>query len=374
MKKVIAKNSKRLQLKEYAQVLVDIKKHIQEAQIKATFAANKELLKLYWYIGQIIAKQKKENGWGSSSVDQLAQDIQKAFPGIAGFSRSNIFRMQAFYTAYEKVARAVRQLEDLPILRIPWGHNILLLQKIKNNDERLWYATAAIENGWSKPILEMQIESDLYNRKGKAITNFSRTLPVPQSDMAQQSLKDPYMFDFLTLKEGHVEQDIELGLVENIQKTLLELGKGFAFIARQYHLEVDDQDYYIDLLFYHAKLKCYVVVELKNTAFIPEYAGKLNFYLSAVDDLLRTPGDQPTIGLLLCKSKKNFTAEYALRNIHSPIGVAEYQAEILKKLPKELKSSLPSIEEIEAELEKTEILEAEAGKNKRKTKKVNKKA
>ena len=202
----------------------------------------------------------------------------------------------------------------------------------------------------------MQIESELYNRQGKAITNFKKTLPSPQSDMAQQSLKDPYIFDFLTLHNEHVERDIEQGLIDNVQKLLLELGKGFALVGRQYHLEVDGDDYYIDLLFYHYKLRCFVVVELKARAFDPRDVGQLNFYLSAVDDLVKEPEDKPTIGLLLCKTKKNFTAEYALRNIASPIGIAEYQTEIMKKLPKNLKSSLPTIEEIESELEKTETI------------------
>jgi predicted nuclease of restriction endonuclease-like (RecB) superfamily len=357
MKKTIAKKEQNLNIKEYAKVLQDIKQQIHEAQLKSILAANKELLKLYWYIGKTIIEQQEINGWGSNSVEKLAEDIQKEFPGLAGFSRANVFKMRSFYLAYSKVAPAVRQIEDSPVFHIPWGHNIILITKIKTNEERLWYAQKAIENGWSRTILEMQIESDLYNRQGKAITNFKDRLPSPQSDMAQQSFKDPYIFDFLTLKEKYIEHDIEQGLIDNVQKLLLELGKGFALVGRQYHLEVGKKDYYIDLLFYHTKLKCYIVVELKNTEFTAEYAGKLNLYLSAVDDLVRDAQDNPTLGLLLCKTKDNFTAEYALRNITSPIGVAEYQTEIVKKLPTALKSSLPTIEEIESELEKTEILE-----------------
>lgn len=343
--------------KEYAEILAALKGMIQQAQVKAALAANKELIRLYWSIGQLIGEKQQESDWGSGVVEQLAKDLQKEFPGLEGFSRANVFKMQAFYAAYEKVSQLVRQFDELPIFSIPWGHNIVLIHKLKDNDQRLWYAQQAIENGWSRSILEMQIESSLYTRQGKAITNFNRTLPSPDSDFAQQSLKDPYVFDFLTLHKEHVERDVEQAMIDNIQKLLLELGKGFAFIGRQYHLEVGDTDFYIDLLFYHVKLRCYVVVELKNTEFKPEYAGKLNFYLSAVDDLLRHDDDKPTIGLLLCKTKNNFVAEYALRDINKPIGVAEYATKLVESLPKNLKSSLPTIEEIEAELEKREILD-----------------
>ena len=342
--------------KEYAQTLLYLKEQVQQAQIKATLSANKELIKLYWQIGKTIVEKQEINGWGSNIVERLANDMQKGFPGMGGFSRANIFRMQAFYAAYEKVAQAVRLFEDLPIFKIPWGHNIRLLQKLKTNEERLWYAQKAIEHGWSRTILEMQIESSLYRRQGKAITNFSKTLPAPHSDMAKQSLKDPYLFDFLTLRDDFVEHELEQGLIDHVQQFLLELGQGFAFVGRQKHIEVGETDFYIDLLFYHIELKCYVVIELKNTAFKPEYTGQLNFYLSAVDDLLRTPGDKPTIGLLLCKTKNNVIAEYALRDINKPIGIAGYETKITKNLPKNLKSSLPTIEEIEAEFEKKDIL------------------
>src|SRR3989339_1534169 len=336
---------------EYAETLVALKKQIQEAQIKAVLAANKELIRLYWALGKTINEKQKENKWGSGVIERLAKDLQKEFPGLEGFSKLNIFRIQAFYRTYEKVSQAVTQLESLPIFSIPWGHNIVLMHKLKDSDERLWYAQKIIENGWSRSMLETWIKSKLHSRTGKAITNFSRTLPSPHSDMAQQALKDPYVFDFLTLQQEHLERDVEQGLIDHIQKFLLELGKDFAFVGRQYHLEVDEDDYYLDLLFYHLKLRCYVVIELKNTAFIPEYAGKLNFYLSAVDDLLRHKDDTPTIGLLLCKTKKNFTVEYALRDVNKPIGVAEYETKIMASLPKDLKSSLPTIKEIEAELE-----------------------
>jgi len=343
-------------MKDYAQTLLDLKKRIQEAQVKATMSANKELIKLYWAIGKTIVERQRESAWGSNVIERLAKDLQNSFPGLGGFSRANVFRMQAFYGAYEKVAQPARQIEDMPIFNIPWFHNVVIMQKLKKNEERLWYAQKAIENGWSRTILEMQIESALHLRQGKAVTNFNKTLPVPHSDMAQQALKDPYLFDFLTLRDDYVEQELEHGLLNHVQQFLLELGQGFAFVGRQKHLAVGDLDFYIDLLLYNITLRCYVVVELKNTAFKPEYAGQLNFYLSAVDDLLRVPGDKPTIGLLLCKTKDNVVAEYALRDINKPIGVAGFETKIVKKLPKELKSSLPTIEEIEAELEKKKIL------------------
>ncbi len=356
--------SKDLLLKEYAQTLKDIKSRIKKAQAKSILSVNKELLKLYWYIGETITEKQKISNWGDKVIEKLAQDLQNSFPGMKGFSKINVFRMRAFYLAYEIVSQAATQFADLPIFNIPWFHNVIIIHKIKSTEERLWYAQKSIENGWSRSMLETWIKSDLYNRQGKAISNFPSTLPSPESDMAQQAFKDPYIFDFLTLQEEHLEQDLEKGLIDHVQKLLLEMGKGFALVGRQYHLEIDEDDYYIDLLFYHTKLKCYVVVELKARKFDPRDVGQLNFYLSACDDLLRDETDKPTIGLLLCKSKKNFTAEYALRDIRKPIGIAEYETEIIKNLPKELKSSLPTIEEIEAELEKTEkIQQTESKKN-----------
>ena len=341
--------------KEYAKTLLVIKKHVQKVRIKVMLAANKELIKLYWYIGKTITEKQERDGWGTSIVECLANDLQNAFPGVGGFSRANIFRMRAFYSTYEKVAQAARQFEELAIFSIPWGHNVIILQKLKNSKEQLWYAQKAIEVGWSRSLLEAQIKSDVYHREGRAITNFSKTLSASDSDMAKLSFKDPYLFDFLTLRDDYVEQELEQGLIDHIQRFLLELGQGFAFVGRQKHIEVDKTDFYIDLLFYHLKLRCYIVVELKSTDFKPEYAGKLNFYLSAVDDLLRMPGDKPTIGLLLCKTKNNIVAEYALRDINKPIGVAGYETKLVESLPKELKSSLPTVEEIEAEFEKNEI-------------------
>ena len=329
---------------------------VNEAQVTAFVSLNKSINMLNWSIGKTIVEKQREYNWGSNFIEKIADDLQNTFLGRGGFSRANIFRMKAFYLAFDKSRAAARQFEELPIFSIPWFHNVILLQKLKETEERLWYAQKSLEYGWSRSMLEHWIKSDLFNREGKAITNFKQTLPSQDSDMAQQSLKDPYIFDFLTLQEDHLEHDLEQGLIDNVQKLLLEMGKGFALVGRQYHLEVEGDDYYIDLLFYHLKLKCYIVVELKARAFDPRDVGQINFYLSAVDDLVRDKEDKSTIGLLLCKTKKNFTAEYALRNVTSPIGVAEYETEIMKKLPKDLKSKLPTVEEIEAEFEKNEIV------------------
>ncbi len=354
--KTTTQHTQSTSVQEYAQVLIDIKERIQTSQIKATLAANKELILLYWNIGKIITEKQNSCGWGTKVIDQLAQDIQNEFPGLGGFSRANVFKMKAFYQTYTIVSQAVRQFDEFPFFSIPWGHNVVLITKLKSYDQRLWYAKKAIENGWSRSMLEMWIESDLYHREGKAITNFHKTLPGISSDMAQQSLKDPYIFDFLTLHSQYVEKEVEQGLIDHIQKFLLELGEGFAFVARQYHLNVGNKDYYIDLLFYHLKLRCFVVIELKAREFDPRDAGQLNFYLSAIDDLVRAPEDNPTIGLILCKTKDNFTAEYALRDINKPIGVAQYETMLVESLPQHFKGSLPTIEEIEAELEKQEAL------------------
>lgn len=331
---------------------------IREAQLKASTAANKELVRLYWAIGETIHNKQQESNWGEGFIETLARDLQNAFPCSKGFSARNILRMRAFYRAYANSATAVAEIKNLPFFSIPWGHNAILIGKVKDNKTRLWYAQKTLEEGWSRQELERQIKLQLSERSGAAITNFSLRLPKPQSHLAQESLKDPYLFDFLSLSDKYNEKEVEQGLVDHIQKFLIELGKGFAFVGRQKHLKVGNADYYVDLLFYHLKLRCYVVVELKSIAFKPEFAGKLNFYLSAVDDLLRHPEDRPTIGLLLCKSKDDFAAEYALRGMTQPIGVCSYETEITKSLPKDLKGSLPTIEEIEAELEQKEKMKS----------------
>jgi predicted nuclease of restriction endonuclease-like (RecB) superfamily len=368
--------------KDYATVLFEIRNHIEQCQFEAITAINIVLNTRNWFIGKIITEKQNEHKWGSNFLDTLAKDLQNMYPGNSGFSPANVYRMKAFYDAYENFRTAVRKLEELPIFAIPWGHNVIILQKIKNSKQRLWYAQKSLELGWSRSTLEKQIKYKLYQREGKAISNFKYTLPSPDSGMAQEAFKDPYIFDFLKLQDDHLEYELEQGLIDDVQKMLLELGKGFALVGRQYHVQVGNKDYYIDLLFYHYKLKCFIVVELKSSEFMPEHAGKVNFYLSAVDSLVRSPEDKPTIGLILCKIKDNYTAEYALRNITSPIGVAEYETEIIKKLPKEFKGKLPTIEEIEAELEKGDFLEEKImsktkkrplKKNIKTTKKLNKK-
>lgn len=334
----------------YIQFINNLKEKIRSAQIKVALSANQGLIKLYWEIGRDIAEKQKSDRWGSKVIEKISKDLQREFPDVEGFSRTNLFRMRAFYLAYKIVPQAVGQLDLLPIFRIPWGHNTVLLEQVKDASTRLWYAEQAIENGWSRSVLEMWIDSNLHKRKGKAITNFKDSLPGVQSDIAEQTIKDPYIFDFLTLTKKHREKELEQGLMDHLQKFLIELGEGFAFLGRQYRIEVEGDDYLIDLLFYHVKLRCYFIVELKATEFDPRDAGQMNFYLSAVDDLLCQPGDRPSIGILLCKTKNKVKVEYALRNCKSPISVASYETKIVKALPKELKSSLPTVQEIEAEL------------------------
>lgn len=305
-----------------------------------------------------MEKQDAE-GWGAKVIDRLARDLQSEFPGTDGFSRTNLYRMRALYAAYPGTFPVVPQVVGQtdcplpePVMHIPWGHNVILIEKVKDPARRVWYARQAIEHGWSRAVLHLQIESDLFSRQGKAITNFPDTLPLPQSDLALQTFKDPYIFSFLTLETSARERDLEQGLMDHIQKFLLELGVGFSFVGRQYLLEVEGCEYFIDLLFYHLKLRCFVVIDLKMEEFSPEHAGKMNFYLSVVDDLLRQPGDQPSIGLVLCKTKKHLTVEYALRDMGKPIGVSEWRTRLVASLPERLRGSLPTIEDLENELAK----------------------
>ena len=364
----------------YPILLKDIKERIQHAQIRAALSANRELIILYWEIGRLIAKRQQKEGWGASVIPQLARDLKNELPEVKGFSERNIGRMIQFYRVYplifSNLPQPVAKLSDsekgqhtnspqavaqIPVpewanlqqlvAQLPWGHNILLIQKVKDINKRHWYMQQTIENGWSRNILALQINSNAYERQGKAINNFDIRLPSPQSDLAQQTLKDPYIFDFMTIEEPFRERELETGLIHHLEKFLLELGAGFAFVGRQYHLEIGEDDFYIDLLFYHLKLRCYVVVELKRGKFLPEYAGKMTFYLNAVDDLLCHPDDKPSIGLVLCQDKNRIVAEYALRGVNKLIGISEYQ--LTRALPEDLKSSLPTIEEIEEELGKT---------------------
>jgi len=337
----------------YADWLAELKQRIHAAQQRATLAVNRELVLLYWQIGQDILARQASQGWGSKVVDRLARDLRNAFPDMKGFSPRNLKYMRAFAEAWpdgEFVQAALAQL--------PWYHQLALLDKLQTAEERQWYAAQALENGWSRNVLVMQIESGLRQRTGAAITNFSQRLPRPQSDLARESLKDPYRLDFLGLGKEAQERAIEDALIKHVTQFLMELGAGFAFVGRQVHVEVGDKDFYIDLLFYHLKLRCYVVVELKAGEFQPEYAGKLNFYLSAVDSQLRHPSDNPSLGLLLCKNRDKVVAEYALRDMNKPIGVAEYQ--LVQALPKELQTDLPRIEDIESELRDADDAPGEA--------------
>lgn len=333
------------EVKKYKSLLSEIKTAIQQARLRAAFSVNAEMITLYWQTGKMIAERQQQQGWSAKVIPRLAVDLQNEFTDLKGFSERNLGRMLAFYNEYPSAI-----ILPQAVAKLPWGHNILLIEKVKNKEIRLWYIQQTIENGWSREALAQQIKNDLYGRQGTAVSNFADTLPATQSALAQQALKDPYLFDFLTLSDDYRERDIENQLIAHINKFLLELGKGFAYVGQQYHLTVGETDYYIDLLFYHTRLKCYVVIELKNTRFIPEYAGKLNFYLSAVDSLLKQEDDKATIGILLCRSKNNIEAEFALRDINKPMGVSEF--EITNQLPENLKSSLPTIEEIENELNK----------------------
>lgn len=332
----------------YKNWLAEVKTRIKVARIKASLAANAELISFYWDLGKMIAE--KRTVWGAKLVEQLSKDLHKEFPDMSGLSRRNLFNAQKFYEFYSSqlVQQPVALIDQQPFGQIPWGHNILIFTKSQTINEAYFYIQKTIENGWSRAILSGQIKQNLYARQGKAITNFKATLPDVSSDLAVQLLKDPYNFDFLAMTENYKERELENALVENITTFLLELGTGFAYVGKQVPLEVGGEEYRIDLLFYHLKLRAYVVIELKATDFKPEYAGKLSFYLSAANDLLRHPSDNPTIGLMICKNKNDIIAEYALKDINQPIGISEYQ--LTKLFPAEFKSSLPTIEEIEEEL------------------------
>jgi predicted nuclease of restriction endonuclease-like (RecB) superfamily len=328
---------------EYQSLLADLKRRIAEAQVRAGLAVNRELVLLYWSIGRDILARQQAQGWGAKVIDSLAEDLRRAFPEMKGLSPRNLKYMRAFAEAWPDEA-IVQRL----VAQIPWGHNVRLLDHVKSADERRWYIEQTVANGWSRNVLVLQIETGLYRRQGKALTNFKRVLPEPQSDLAQQILKDPYNFDFLTLSAEARERDLERALLDHLRQFLIELGVGFAFVGSQYPLEISGQDYRLDLLFYHLRLRAFIVVEVKIGAFSPEYVGKMNFYLSAVDDLLRHATDQPSIGLILCKSKDGIIVEYALRDTAKPMGIAEFRLQ--ERLPERLQGSLPTIEELEAEL------------------------
>ena len=363
---------------EYAATLNALKERIHAGRLRAALAVNREVIDLYWSIGKTITERQQAERWGNSVVARLAADLRDAFPDMKGFSPANIWRMRAFYLAWPSLnieapilAQGVRELSEegqgstvasptdqaaaelaQVVRELPWGHNVDLVQKVKAPEKRLWYAQMARRHGWARSILTMQIETDLYGRQGKAVSNFKATLPSIDSDLATQTMKDPYNFDFLGLAQDAHERDIENAMLAHIKRFLLELGEGFAFVGQQYKVTIGESDFYIDLLFYHITLRCYVAVELKAVSFQAEFAGKLNFYLSVIDDTLRREGDNPTIGLLLCKDKDRLVAEYALKDINKPIAVADYL--LTKAIPEDLKGALPTIKEIEDEFSRQE--------------------
>lgn len=328
---------------EYLATIEQVKQEIKAAQYTATLRVNEELILLYYSIGTVINAHKT---WGNKFIESLAKDIKLTFPNTTGFSVRNLKYMAKFARSYPE-----REFVQTVSAQIPWSHNIAIIEKVKEPEQRIWYIQKAAENGWSHSVLIHQIESGLYQRQAVAekVSNFERRLPAAQSELAIQTMKDPYIFDFIAFKEDMIERDVERALVRDVTKLLLELGTGFAFLGNQYHLNVGGDDFYLDLLFYNLNLRCYVVIELKTGEFKPEYAGQLNFYLSAVDGLIRKPQDNPTIGLLLCKSKNNLVAEYSLKDMSKPIGVSEYR--VTSSLPSELEKQLPSVEDIQKRIQ-----------------------
>jgi predicted nuclease of restriction endonuclease-like (RecB) superfamily len=336
----------------YDEFLRNLKLQIQQAQARAAFSVNQELIALYWQIGREILLRQQREQWGSQVIEKLAQDLRREFPDMKGFSARNLAYMKNFAEAYP----------DEPILqqaaaKIPWFHNCVLLEKVKEPETRLWYIQQTIQNGWSRSALINQIDSKLFERLGTAQTNFEQTLPQPQSALAHEMLKNPYNFDFLSLGKDALERDLESALVEHIRDFLLELGVGFAFVGSQFVIQVSGREYRIDLLFYHYRLHCFVVVDLKTVDFEPEFSGKMNFYVSAVDDLLKAPEDNPSIGIILCKTQDQTIVEYALRDMNKPIGVSTYQ--LRDALPEQLANSLPTIEQLEVELQSISVEQLE---------------
>ena len=352
---------------EYKKLLLELKEKVRSSQLKAAIKVNYELLDLYWTLGEYIVKKQEQHSWGDAFIKSLAKDLQKEFPDMKGFSETNIKYIRRWYSFYMKGLQGVAEIENNDsnskglqpvaqfdervinhIKQIPWGHNQRIINKCKTIDEAIYYVNKTIDNGWSRNVLEHQIESGLYVREGKSITNFEKRLPALQSDLARQTLKDPYNFDFLTIREGYDERELQKELVDKISDFLLELGEGFAYIGKEYHININGDDFYIDLLFYNLKLHSYIVIELKAEKFKPEHLGQLNFYVTAVNRELKTDRDNATIGLLICKDKNDVVCEYSLEQISQPIGISKYK--ITKLLEAEYKSSLPSIEEIEKKI------------------------
>jgi predicted nuclease of restriction endonuclease-like (RecB) superfamily len=347
--------------RDYRKLISDIKARIRDAQLRAAWSVNQELLHLYYSIGLDLHLRFQEEAWGTGIIDRISADLRTEFSEMEGFSPRNLRRMRTFYRAYplksktlQKWPPPVAKLDPAPwppvVAKLTWAHNVILLEKVKDPAVRFQYAEAAFKNGWSRNILALQIETGLHRREGKALSNFKKALPSPQSDLAQQITRDPYQFGFLSLSQRFRERELETQLVSHVKDLLLELGKGFAFIGSQVHLVVAGEDYFLDLLFYHAKLHCYIVIELKEGRFKPEHTGKMNFYLSAVDDILRGSEDQPSIGLILCRQKKRLEVEYALRDLTKPIGVARWETCWVDALPENLKTSLPTAEDLDKEL------------------------
>lgn len=340
----------------YATLLKQVKARVALAQKKAIYAASEEMLTMYWDIGKLLSESQKQIGWGNNALEQLSNDLKNDYPKVKGFSPRNCRCMIQFYKEYNQELtiwqQPVAKLEVsnliLPVKQLSWSHNVILMQKVKDLKARYWYMIQCLKNGWGRNFLVEAINQDYYNIHGALANNFDATLPEIQAKQVKETLKDPYIFDMLTFTDEYDERDVELGLIKHIEKFLLQMGAGFAFMGRQYHIEVSEKDFYIDILMYNAFMHRYLVVELKRGEFQPEYIGKLNFYCSAVDDILCREGDNQTIGLLLCQNKDRIMAEYALRDVHKPIGISDY--ELGKALPKDIKSGLPSIEELENKL------------------------
>lgn len=346
--------------KEYKKWLCYLKSTIKQRQLKAALSVNAELILLYWELGRQIVEKQEEAKWGSGLIDSVSMDLRLEFPDVSGFSKSNLYSMKSFYQAFSESDVIFHQLggklktpDDLPeiiknyCVKLPWRHIVLILQKVKDKKEAAFYFAETIKNNWSRNVLGIQIEVKLYERQGKVISNFENVLPAFEADLLKETLKNPYNFDFLALGKQALEKEIENGLIANMSKFLIELGKGFAFLGQQYRIEVGTKEYFMDLLFYHTKLHCYVVFELKAGGFEPEYVGKLNFYLSAVDSYIKSEIDNPTIGILLCKNKDSFEVEFALRDVKKPIGVSEFS---FNELPLEIQREMPTVEELEGEL------------------------
>ena len=341
----------------YIEFVTSLKDKIRSAQVKASFSVNRELIQIYWQIGNEILARQNAEGWGAKIIDRLSRDLLREFPDMKGFSVRNLKYMRRFAATWRD-STFVQQVAA----QIPWFHHCIILDKVTGNAEREWYIRETIRNGWSRNVLVLQIESDLYRRSGKAITNFTATLPAPQSDLARETVKDPYIFGFLGIGDDVSERDLHKSLLERLRDFLIELGIGFAFVGSEYHLGIGDQDYYPDLLFYHTQLHCFIIIELKAGPFLPEYAGKLNFYLSAADDLLRNPAiDQPCIGILLCKEKNRIIAEYALRDIAKPMAVSTYH--LGRNLPRQFATQLPSAEQLEEVIARVDSQENHAQEN-----------